>query len=148
MHLNARLSLFLAAILAILVSTIGHAQDRRVPNGHYYGSLLICDDGYKDVGGKCNQLPSVTKGHYYGSLLICDDGYKDVGGQCRQLAAVANAHYYGSIVICNDGYVFSKGGYIRSSGASSIRSRIDPAAIARSSRAPADGVQPGLQSHM
>jgi hypothetical protein len=113
-------------------------QCRKLPpvsNGQYMGSMLMCDNGYREVGGQCRKLPSVSNGQYMGSMLMCDNGYREVGGQCHQMASVANGSYLGPTVVCNNGFVFSGEKCVRSNGAASIRNRIDPDAIAQSSRA-------------
>ena len=75
-----------------------------VTNGRYVGSTLICDDGFRDMGGRCVELPSVTNGRYVGSTLICDDGFRDMGGRCVELPSVTNGRYVGSTLICDDGF--------------------------------------------
>ena len=41
-------------------------------------------DDYNNYGRNYGQInTNVTNGHYYGSTLLCDHGYKDIGGQCR-----------------------------------------------------------------
>ena len=66
-------SIFLSSIFFI---NIVHGET--VSNGHYYGATLLCDDGYKSTGGRCDALPAVTNGHYYGATVLCDDGYKNL----------------------------------------------------------------------
>jgi hypothetical protein len=94
--------LLLFACASLSLPSRGFAQS--VSHGHYYAGALLCDDGYKDVGGQCRALPGVTNGHYYMATLLCDDGYKDVGGQCRALPGVTNGHYYMATLLCDDGY--------------------------------------------
>jgi len=45
---------FLLFLLVTLSSSFLLSQS--VPNGTYYGSTLMCNDGYKNVGGKCNKM--------------------------------------------------------------------------------------------
>ena len=40
-------------LVLIMLFNIAYA----VTNGRYVGSLLLCNDGYKDVGGQCSKLP-------------------------------------------------------------------------------------------
>jgi len=93
---------FLLFLLITLSSSFLLSQT--VPNGTYYGSTLMCNSGYKNVGGKCLKLPAVSNGTYYGSTLMCNSGYKNVGGKCLKLPAVSNGTYYGSTLMCNSGY--------------------------------------------
>jgi hypothetical protein len=102
-------SVALAATLLALIAASPSLGTPNPPHGHYFGSYLICDDGYKDVGGRCAALPSVTHGHYFGSYLICDDGYGDQGSRCVALPPVAHGHYFGAILLCDDGYSDSGG---------------------------------------
>jgi hypothetical protein len=81
---HRRIARFLTILLALIAPKILGAQT--VANGHYYGSTLLCDNGYRSEGGQCRQLASVTNGHYYGSTLLCDNGYRSEGGQCQALA--------------------------------------------------------------
>ena len=74
---------FLLFLLVTLSSSFLLSQS--VPNGTYYGSTLMCNDGYKNVGGQCQKLPPVSNGRYYGSTLMCNDGYKNVGGKCNKM---------------------------------------------------------------
>jgi len=98
------MSKFISAFFVALLVSASAVSGQTVANGHYYGSTLLCDNGYRDTGGRCTALPVVTNGHYYGSTLLCDNGYRDTGGRCAALAAVTNGHYYGSTLLCDNGY--------------------------------------------
>jgi len=45
----------------------------------------VCNDGFRNVAGRCQKLPAVTNGRYIGSMLVCNDGYKNVGGKCNKM---------------------------------------------------------------
>src|SRR3954447_3722920 len=95
------LAVGVAAILAALAPTAA-AVPPDPPNGHYFGTYLLCDDGFKAVGGRCLPLPKVTHGHYFGSYLLCDNGYQDFNGRCVALPPVTHGHYFGSYLLCDD----------------------------------------------
>jgi hypothetical protein len=95
---------FWLAVQILVVTFPAICQDRVVEHGRYMGSILVCDNGYWNVGGRCEELPPVTNGSYLGSILMCDNGYRNVGGQCEELPPVANGSYLGSMLMCDNGY--------------------------------------------
>jgi hypothetical protein len=49
--------------LVVISGPSAYAQERPVSNGHYFGHILICDNGFKDSGGQCLPLPTISIGH-------------------------------------------------------------------------------------
>ena len=47
-------------LLFFLLLSSFFLQSQTVPNGKYIGSYLVCNDGFKNVGGQCQKLPAVT----------------------------------------------------------------------------------------
>ena len=72
-------------LLFFLLLSSFFLQSQTVPNGRYIGSMLVCNDGFRNVAGRCQKLPAVTNGRYIGSMLVCNDGYKNVGGKCNKM---------------------------------------------------------------
>ena len=144
-RMKARSALYFVLIFlcGVLFGRGAMAQGPTVDNGRYVGSTLICDDGFRDMGGRYEELPSVTNGRYVGSTLICDDGFRDRGGRCEELPSVTNGQKVGSTLHCKHGYRFDGGKCVSASGSVGVDRRIDSAPEGRASRAPsvADGEQ-------
>ncbi len=47
------------ALLLVTFASSYCLADSGNSHGHYSGEYLICDDGYKAGGSKCNKLPSL-----------------------------------------------------------------------------------------
>ena len=47
------MSKFISAFFVALLVSASAVSGQTVANGHYYGSTLLCDNGYGNVGGQC-----------------------------------------------------------------------------------------------